>query len=200
MTTSEIQYKYALSGDGSFIDINSVTPSERKDYVCLSCGGIVRPILGEVNRKHFRHKVSSECSNETYLHKMGKLLFQKNYEECLESDTGYRLAYESLVSCDYCKHGPCGITTELRTFDLTVAFKSVFVETRDDSLIPDLMLTTESGNKIYIEIAVTHKCSAEKINSGTKIIEFLIQTEDDLKIWFIRLTSTPDSANDRGGV
>jgi len=50
----------------------------------------------------------------------------------------------------------------LRKIDITKLFKKIDLEKRDSSFIPDLLLKSEK-EKIYVEIAVTHKCSDEKL-------------------------------------
>jgi hypothetical protein len=61
-----------------------------------------------------------------------------------------------------------------------VVKQTIDVEEPDNRFIPDLLLKTINGDKIYIEIAVTHESSSDKILSKVKIIEFLIQSEKDL--------------------
>jgi len=189
MKLQEIQYKYSLDNDGTLIDINTLTVNDRRDYDCIGCGGKLRPVLGNKRRKHFRHKVSQECSFETYLHRMGKLLFEREYKKCLENKKPFILEYIVPVFCDYCKYGPCEVDEEKCKYDLTKSFTTIEVEKKDENLTPDLLLKTKSGNKIYIEIAVTHKSTSVKINSDCKIIEFYIKSEDDLKIFFSKIIS-----------
>ena len=181
MDTVNIKYRYALEDNGSIVDVTSLTSNDRKDYECVSCGNIVRPVLPETERKnHFRHKVKVECSFETYLHRMGKIIFEKTYKECLKNNEPYIIDYEIPICCNYCEHGPCEISRIIEKYDLTKSFKEIQIEKKDGDLIPDLMLIANSGNKIYIEIAVTHKSTVEKINSDIKIIEFELESEDDL--------------------
>lgn len=183
MESSSIKYKYALSEDGRVLSINKLSEEDRRDYECLGCGNILRPVLGKIRQKHFRHKINYDCSLETYLHRMGKKLFLETYENCLKQGIPYIIEYSVPVICDYCKHGPCEKDNEKSTFDLTKAFTILSEEKKDVGLIPDVLLRTESGEKIYVEIAVTHKSSSQKVNSGIRIIEFLLEGEDDLDIF-----------------
>ena len=194
METPTIQFKYALADDGEVVNITSLTLNDRRDYGCIGCGNIVRPVLGQIRRKHFRHKVNKECSFETYLHKMGKFLFEKNYKECLQQKLQFIIEYPVSVLCNHCKHGLCKITEEISKYDLTKVFRFIYLEKRDGNLIPDLRLETEGGDKIYVEIAVSNEAKIEKINSGVKIIEFKIEKEDDLHIFCQKRIPHSDSS------
>lgn len=183
MSTSDIRYKYALSENGELVYIDSLTEKNRIDYECLGCGNILRPVLGKIRQKHFRHKIQPVCSPETYLHRMGKKLFIKKYNECLTFNNPYIIEFETPIFCNSCQYGPCPKGGQKITYDLTTAFKSIKEEQRDQNLTPDILLETKSGEKIYIEIAVTHFSSNNKISSGKRIIEFIIKEEKDLEVF-----------------
>ena len=183
MSSAGIKYRYAIDADSSIVDVTELTPDDRGEYLCLGCDMTVIPVLGKVRRKHFRHQTIHECSSETYLHKMGKLLFQKRYEQCLGNSIPYEIKYSVPVFCNHCQHGDCQRTPEIGSFDLTTVFKTIAPETKDGSFIPDLILKSANSDKIYIEIAVTHKCSYQKRVSGERIIEFTISSEEDLSVF-----------------
>ncbi|EKD40803.1 MAG: hypothetical protein ACD_74C00158G0002 [uncultured bacterium] len=178
------KYRYALDEHGLGIDIFSLSDIDRKDYRCFGCGNIVRPVLPKTRKKHFRHKTQVACSPETYLHKIGKLLFEKNYRRCLDLHIPFLVEYPVPVVCNACTPTrECKIEGEFKTFDLTRVFEVVHVEKSDGALVPDLLLESKDGKqKIYIEIAVTHPCSQAKIDSGAKIIEIHLQSDEDLDI------------------
>lgn len=182
MSTFDIKYKYALSKSGKAVCIDSLTEKDRDDYECLGCGNILRPVLPNKRQKYFRHKSQQACSTETYLHRMGKKFFIKKYNECLTLNNPYIVELETPVFCNSCQYGRC-IDSKKIYFDLTAGFKSIKEEKRDRNLTPDILIETESGEKIYIEIYVTHPSSGEKISSGNKIIEFEIKKEEDLEIF-----------------
>jgi hypothetical protein len=182
MSTSDIKYKYALSKSGEAVCIDSLTEKDRDDYECLGCGNILRPVLPKKRQKHFRHKSQQACSTETYLHRMGKKLFIKQYSECLTLNNPYIIELETPVFCNSCQYGQCSDSKKI-FLDLTEQFNSIKEEKRDGNLTPDILLENKSGEKIYVEIDVTHPSSEGKISSGNKIIEFKIKTEDDLEIF-----------------
>ena len=84
--------------------------------------------------------------------------------------------------CNHCEQVICEMLPELFSYDLTKKFKDIRLEKHDGVFIPDLLLSTESGEKLYVEIAVTHSSSQEKISSGAKIIELKIESEEDLAV------------------
>ncbi|MGY6630546.1 MAG: hypothetical protein ACXIUL_05995 [Wenzhouxiangella sp.] len=140
----------------------------------------MRPVIGEKTRWHFRHKVSQDCSLETYLHKMGKRVFIETYQACVSQGTSYTFEYDVPVNCNYCSHGPCAKGMGKSTYNLAKTFSKISEEKRDNGLIPDILIESKSGNKIYIEIAVIHASSDEKIASKTRIIEIYISDESDI--------------------
>lgn len=176
-----IRYRYASCG-GAVVDIDQVDERMRAacSFVCFSCGGAMVARLGEVNQRHFAHQSLGECSGETYLHRVAKRLFVERYAQ---GGVGLRYPVERVCSCHQALLGvPCVVGSEWREFDLTERFSTVLEEQRDGQLIPDVCLVDGRGEKIYVEVAVTHRCSPEKIASGVRIIEFLIETEADLAL------------------
>ena len=67
-------------------------------------------------------------------------------------------------------------------FDLTDYFKQVFIESREKSFIPDILLQANNQEKIFFEVVVTHASSVDKVDSGYRIIECLITCEKDIEI------------------
>lgn len=177
-----IRYRYGVDQHGVIVDVFELQEEDRADFVCLGCEKIIRPVLPQTDRqKHFRHKREIECSEETYLHRAGKLLFERTYRNCLEKNEPFYVHYEVPRICEGCSLGPCDQEGASHQFDLTSVFKSIQSEKRDDGFIPDLLLTTDKGEKLYIEIAVTHVSPLDKIDSNARIIEFYINEEEDFE-------------------
>lgn len=177
-----IRYRYGVDEHGVIADVFDLLEEDRADFICLGCEKIIRPVLPQTDRqKHFRHKHEIECSEETYLHRAGKLLFEQTYRKCLKDGEPFDVYYEVPRTCEGCSMGPCEQEGFARKFDLTSAFKSISVEERDDGFIPDLLLKTDKGEKLYIEIAVTYGSSFKKIDSNARIIEFYINSEEDFE-------------------
>lgn len=78
MGADNIKYRYAADDDDKVLDILSEQVIKGKDYTCLSCGGTLRPVKGEERQHHFRHKIQTNCSPETYLHNLAKRVVNGN--------------------------------------------------------------------------------------------------------------------------
>jgi hypothetical protein len=178
---SDIKYRYAADENGTVVEIESDRVIRSRDYTCLSCNNILRPVLGEVNQKHYRHMVHVACSYETYLHNLAKRIFFQTYTDCLTSGRPYNFEYKIARHCTYCKHGPCHVGTTSKETDLTRYFKEIFIEMRDGEFIPDILLRN-GKESLYVEIAVTHYLEELKENSGVRIIEITINVEQDVDV------------------
>lgn len=80
-------------------------------------------------------------------------------------------------------------------YNLTQFFDQVELEKRDKitGLQPDVMLCNSAGTRrCYIEIFVTHACSKDKIDTGIPIIEFNIQSVDDIELIYSGIYSIKD--------
>lgn len=183
-----IKYQYALDSSGRTINVECLQPSKEvreATFICLSCENIVIPVLGEKRRKHFRHKADISCSPETYLHKLAKLTFYEVYNSCLQNNEPFWIEFEVTQICDYYAKDflrKCEWGKVISKFDLTQYFKTIRLECREDSFIPDLLLLSNKNKKLFIEIAVTHQSTHEKINSAYRIIEIAINDEKDISI------------------
>ena len=179
----QITYRFAETDEGNLVDVFLLTEKDRRDYICPSCRTILRPVFPSKKRKHFRHKSTVMCSEETYLHRIGKLLLYRVYQDCVLDSVPFTIEYWRPRECNACKeHGPCTIIPEIKEYDLTKSFKEIKLEKTDQSFIPDLLLLNSSKEKIYFEIAVTHESSTEKKESGIRIIELSLESQDDLSV------------------
>ena len=186
---TSIKYRYAIDSNQKVVDAFYLDRNEIKDLIfrCLGCGNILTPVLGQKRRKHFRHKADMEinCSPETYLHKLAKTRFYEVYQECLKQELPFIIEYQVneictryksdyLVACEYGK--------STRQFDLTQYFRSISLEKREDIFIPDVLLTSDSEIKLFVEIFLSHESTLDKIQSGYRIIELDISSEDDINL------------------
>lgn len=182
-----VKYQYALNSKDEIQNINALSKTDeirREIYRCISCGNSLRPVLGEVRKKHFRHVVEANCNPETYLHQLAKRLFFQVYTDCLEKGSPFNIElYENWV-CTSCKDEfeiTCELDPKLIKFDLVKLFPNISIETPDGSFIPDILLSNGNGEKLFIEFVVTHVSSEEKRNSGARIIELSLEDEEDLE-------------------
>lgn len=189
-----IKYSFAKNECGEIVEIDKVNNENRGAvFLCISCNSELIPRLGSKKAHHFAHKSLVNCSGETYLHNLAKKLFIQEYKSCLDSQIPFDLEYESVNKCSFleekrsqsfeCQSKSCQTRIENK-FNLISSFTEIYEEKRDGDFVPDIMLFDPKRNeKIYVEMAFTHDCEKEKIDSGTKIIEFKVRSEDDLIIF-----------------
>lgn len=185
---SDITCRYAYDENHNVVDINDVTKENRKwhQYFCMGCGKELVAKLGEHNRHHFAHRVKlegSECSKETYLHKLGKYLFQKWFE----TNSAFRIALGQECRCSEGDNCPLFSESKCRDFgnisyDLKKYYTICTPEKKYDGYVADLLLEDEAGKypPVFIEIFCKHKCTDEKIHSKHRIIEIKVEAEGQL--------------------
>ena len=175
-------YSYALNKDRDLIHINDAIKGNA--YYCPCCGAPMIIKQGEIKRKHFAHKANIEnCSYESYLHKLAKIKIQ----ECFYQNSNFNITFNQECICDseICsihRYPRCNWSVE-KTFDLKKYYNSCEQEFSIKDFVADLLIS-HSTNKyppILIEIYVSHKCTEQKINSGLRIIEIHIESEDDIE-------------------
>jgi hypothetical protein len=184
---NDIMYKYALTQNNELMDIENLTKVNIKDneYDCISCGEKLIPKLGNIRAHHFSHYDSNICSKETYLHKLGKIVFYINYIKCIENNLEYNIEYEFTKECNYYfkKYNKLCNYQEGQKYNLIKYFPNIEYQKKDNNFIPDLLLIDKNNkNKIYVEIFVTHRVTDEKINSKNRIIEISIKEENDIEL------------------
>jgi hypothetical protein len=184
-----IKYKYAYNSNREIIGIDSLSKETKnidEKYICISCDKILIPKLGKVRIKHFAHKEYVVCNRETYLHKLGKEIFFQEYNNCIVNNQPFYIEYKIKRFCNNREkefNKVCYIDKVTKIYDLTQIYTGIKYEKREVSFIPDILLIHKNGiDKLFIEIAVTHFSSDNKINSGNRIIEISIDDEQDLNI------------------
>lgn len=184
---SKVMYHYALDENGNAVSIEDVSDETRHEhtYHCLGCGGKLIPRLGNVRVHHFAHEEDDgHCSKETYLHKLGKRIIKEKFNK----DSQFVIEYYNKVFCSDLHNCPLSnreacSSYKLRGYDLKQYYNTCQEEKEIKGLVADLLLTNTLNPKrdpILIEIQVTHKSSEKKINSGLRIIELNIQSEEDV--------------------
>lgn len=182
-----IKYQYAKSKNEKLIDIRSLneTNSENTKFFCIGCGNELIAKRGKIKVHHFAHKNIVTCSEETYLHLLGKQLFFENYTNCLNEQKPFIIEIYQEITCNHYEKDfgfKCNLPKITTKFDLTQFFDKISIETREGSFIADIMLTSKNDKeKVFVEIAVTHLSTEQKLNSNYRIIELEIKTEDDFE-------------------
>lgn len=183
-----VKYHYALDEQDRLLCIDEITEEDRHahSYHCLNCGAGMVPRMGEVRSRHFAHRSDeAHCETETYLHKLAKCLIKEKFDREGPFEVGYYRDVKCSVqgSCPFAKPEECH-DWKLDTFDLKQFYDTCIEEQPVEGYIADLLLTSSEKpdrEPVLIEIQVTHKSTDQKIQSGLRIIEIRIKTEEDIK-------------------
>lgn len=181
MATKKDYYSYALDENTHLIEIKYA--AKGSEYRCPNCGAIMIPRQGKIRCWHFAHKANIEnCSYETYLHKLAKMRIR----ECFNKSSSFSITFNVHVTCAAeCPVGKQQSCTWIDTkeFNLKQYYDLCEEEVSVGKFKADLCLS-HSKNKnrepILIEIWVTHKSTEEKCDSGYRIIEIHIESEEDI--------------------
>ena len=185
---AKVKYHYALDEHERIVCIDDVTEEDRQShsYHCLNCGERMIPRMGVKRTRHFAHRGEDvHCGQETYLHKLAKLLIKEKFNQ----EGPFEISYYRDVkcsdqdSCPFAKPEECHVM-KLVTIDLKHFYDNCIEEQYVDGFIADLLLTKSDmpeRENVLIEIQVSHKSTEQKIQSGLRIIEIHISTEEDIK-------------------
>jgi hypothetical protein len=197
-----IKYRYAYDKNREIVHISNLSKKSKKPedkYICISCGKELIPKIGEVRKKHFAHKEVVSCSAETYLHILGKKIFIQEYTKCKKENIPFFIELNKNEVCDKCSKDiinfnfPCNLGKKIEKYNLLSYFPLVELEKKENEFIPDILLASlDRKNKVFLEIAVTHSSSNDKLKSGYRVIELCIFEEYDLEIIKNHLLSEED--------
>ena len=195
-------HQYALDESGILVHINDVRNENGKKYYCPFCHGEMIRKYGNGGRlPHFAHKVNTDkCSYDNYLHSIAKIIIRKWFNEserimlkydvyCRCPDEGEckwgRINGRYSNNCYRMREEECNLKAWFKTCEEEKRYRNE----QGDEFIADLFCKNEknSNKPLFIEIFVTHECEDKKKKSGIRIIEFHIQSEDDI----IRIIKSP---------
>lgn len=184
-----MRYRFAFTADERLVPIESLASRDRvrsEKYLCFGCDRELIPVLGKVREHHFRHKADGEvpCAPETYLHALAKHAFFRGYQAAIEEGRPFTLAIPTRRICHKWEERlghTCERDTGKTQFDLTAYFDEVALEEGVKGFVADVLLSSSrTGERLLVEIAVTHWCEPEKIATGLRILELTVQFEDDI--------------------
>lgn len=188
-----VQYLYANNATGSLVDIANVTQENRDKYYCPSCGMEMSAVLGNKREHHFRHKGDS-CSYERYLHKIGKLLLKWQFEKNPKFEIEYYVTRNCPnVDCCLRDFNCANNNEELHVINLKDRYNVCEIEGSYNGFRADIKLSNSNKPEVtplFLEVAVTHECSPEKISSGIPIVEILVSNERDVLLPLIEKKTT----------
>lgn len=137
---------------------------------------------------HFAHQSGTECEHayETMLHLLAKKRVQKAFlkADSFVFDFEYRSYCPNEKGCKYERHGKCYSKIRKRP-NLKDFYDCCEQEVVYDNIkrCSDLKLFSSikpDREPVYIEFCVTHASEEEKLHSGNKIIECMIESEEDI--------------------
>lgn len=184
---------YAVSKDGLLTYIREAHNSS-EDFFCPYCQCRMIKKCGKKRVWHFAHdyrydnESQKKCSYESYLHSFAKLRLKQWFDESESMPIQYKQTTfcEKIDTCKLAERIQCNQISTI-THDLKKWFDNCEVEVSarecNGTYRADLLLTSSKlqEERLYIEINVTHGCTKKKIESGARIIEFDITSEEDVE-------------------
>lgn len=183
-----VKFHFALDEQERLVYINDVTEEDRHlhSYHCLNCGAQMVPRMGIVRSWHFAHRGDEDhCGTETYLHKLAKRMIKEIFDREESFEVGYYRVVQcsDKSTCPFAKSEKCR-EWKLETFNLKRFYDTCIEEQSVNGFIADLLLTSSEKpdrEPVLIEVQVSHKSTDPKLQSGLRIIEIRIKTEEDIK-------------------
>jgi hypothetical protein len=183
-----LKFPCALTVDNKIVYAEDLRKEENIGFREFLTPDTKQPLIakiGKVRVPHFALKsgIQHSGSKETYLHFTAKHVILDSYLTAITDKSGFFIPYQREFQCaSGHKHGfSCNKTCQTEWIDLSPTFNSIELEQTEGVFIPDLLLRGDgTDRKAFIEIKVTHACSAEKIASGTHIIEISVEDLEDL--------------------
>ena len=179
LVMSEKHFHRSALCNEQLMRIDEVTQDIRKlsTFICLGCGQEMEACLGNKREHYFRHKNKENCSWESYLHKLSKMVLKARFEQ----QEQFLVHFNSVNTCEKIKICPFRRCKKefVSELDLKEYYDTCEIEGSFRGFRADLLLTHSEhpGRALFLEVAVTHKCDEEKINSGIRIIEIDVTNE-----------------------
>lgn len=187
MSKKAVQYSYALNEKGEPIGINEAKDHEGK-YYCPHCHAEMIKRCGENNAWHFAHHMQDACKYDKYLHSIAEIRIQ----DWINSTSEFTIRLGHIECCkrykqcvfydNYCKN----VEPKFKDHNLKKWYGNCVREKQvkigEHTFVADLLWYNKTSEKdtIFIEINVSHPCDNIKINSGVRIIEIDINSENDI--------------------
>ena len=180
---------YAVGSKGQLVNVDDVRTGNECGCFCPACK---EPLMaknqGLKRIHHFAHQSGTECdfAYESMLHLLAKEKVRNAFLDNEEFLMGFE--YKSYCpkskQCVYVRYDECR-TIQQKLFNLKKYYDSCEQEICYDNIRrrSDLKIyssTHPEREPIYIEFCVTHASDEAKLHSGNKIIEILIEDEDDI--------------------
>lgn len=200
-----VKYKKVFDKDNHIVDISNVKKENRQEeYYSIGSHTPMIAALGENKQHYFRAKRGYVLNPETELHDYVKRMLKYRFD----TEDKFFIKYYRKECCPQEKNcifnnewnDGCGcLGNKLFEYDLKQYYDTATIEGGHDGFVADVLLTSSTHPQrkpVFLEVAVTHPCSQDKIDSGHKIVEVFVREENDA---FCELRQ-PDSDNYYGNV
>ena len=179
---------YALNSEGKLVNIKQVESGKKCNCICPACQESLVARKGEIRKHHFAHSSGKNCKHaiESMLHHLAKDKFQ----EAFYKNEEFIIQYEHKSYCSKkkeCKNITKQNCCEIKTIKInlkddydTCEQEQVYNKINRRSDLKIYSSTNPDLEPIYLEFCVTHSSDSEKLHSGNKIIEILIEKEKDI--------------------
>lgn len=181
-------YGYARLANAGIVCINDIhkefADSHKKEFSCPYCNNKMYATFGATQIWHFRHD-GDPCDPSNYIHSTAERLFLDEYLRCLNENKPFYLEWSWCnEACVVNSPTTCPIGKENHLFDLTKAFTKATIEKTVNLFDgrrrrPDVLLETNDGLQLWIEIWVSHETDSIKQKDG-HIVEIRICGKSDL--------------------
>ena len=195
MSSEDVLYSTALiDGSEKSIDINDVYDQKHADseytkkhsFTCPCCGLEMMAVLGPIRARHFRH-FGTTCDPNYYLHSTAEQVFYEEFKKCLDEGKPFIITVFSEIrcvkDCSINNKQDCPNRFKEQTINLTEIYSKISPETRvridDRYRRPDLLLESETGKQLWVEIWVSHRTDENKHKDGD-ILEIKIESKEDI--------------------
>ena len=190
MVKGKVKYKSAYDENHNLV---TLTPGYKVNgkFTCPNpeCKLEMIPKQGDFNSWHFAHK-GKECDYDRYLHTIAELRIQEWYNKADKVNITYPIEVICPVhsNCKLAQNNYSCKKDSIATADLKKYWPQCEKETEykigESKFVPDLLCRDKDGKDrpLFIEICVTHPCEIDKLNSGVRIIELFIKSEDDIDL------------------
>ena len=183
-----VKYNRVFDKDDNIVEIEKVNADNRQpEYYSIGTHTPMVAAIGETNQHYFRAKRGYKINPETELHKYTKNILKHRFD----TEDHFYIKYYRKECCSYGEqcifynkefNKGCDVLCErLCEYDLKAFYDKATVEGEHDGFDADVLLTSSSKKRrpVFLEVVVTHPCTADKKASGNKIIEIAVKREDD---------------------
>lgn len=186
MKKADAKYRYALNENNELIEVHRAHELGGA-YFCPQCGMEMICKCGQKNTWHFAHN-KADCDYDKYLHTIAEYRLLEWFNTSSEIPLVLRTKEicDKAEECRFFREYLCEKQIDSEKFNLKQYYdhcekEKAYVK-NGNRFIADLLCYPKNEKKdpLFIEICVKHPCEQEKLDSGIKIIEFVIKSEDDI--------------------